>query len=186
MSKPNIYTTPEPWSLVASGYEETTMFYLGEYSKRAITLAHLSSDQTILDVACGPGTLSRLAAPKVSQVTAIDFSKKMIDLFDTYISESGIKNIETHLGDGQQLTFADSVFDATFSMFGLMFFPDRIQGFKEMHRVLKPGGCTVVSSWAPLERSPAMQLMFGALHAAKPDLPTPEKSIENLENPELF
>ena len=43
-----------------------------------------------------------------------------------------------------------------------------------------------MSSWAPISRSPAMQAMFGAVKAMKPELPEPQTDIESLENPEFF
>jgi len=81
---------------------------------------------------------------------------------------------------------AGATFDAAFSLFGLMFFPDRKQGFAEIYRTLKPGGSIAITSWAPVDQSPAMQTMFGALRAIKPDLPQPQRAIGTLENPERF
>ena len=88
--------------------------------------------------------------------------------------------------DGQKLELPDSAFDYGFSMFGLMFFPDRIAGFKELLRVLKPGARAAVSSWAPVAESPVMQMMFGALRAAFPERPEPKTNMLSLENPEFF
>ena len=90
------------------------------------------------------------------------------------------------VGDGQQLPFEAASFDAAFSMFGLMFFPDRNRGFAELHRVLKPAGVAVVSSWAPIDRSPLMLLMFGALRAADPSRAAPQTNLLSLESSELF
>jgi len=67
-----------------------------------------------------------------------------------------------------------------------MFFPDRKQGFAEIYRTLKPGGSIALTSWAPVDQSPAMQTLFGALRAIKPDLPQPQRSVTTLENPERF
>ncbi len=59
-------------------------------------------------------------------------------------------------------------------------------GFTEIYRTLKPGGSIAITSWAPVDQSPAMQTLFGALRAIKPDLPQPQRSIGTLENPERF
>ena len=68
-----------------------------------------------------------------------------------------------------------------------MFFPDRVRGFSELHRVLKPGGTAVVGAWAPLSQSPAMTLMFGAIRAMQPDVVLPPPPvIESLDNPDVF
>ena len=51
---------------------------------------------------------------------------------------------------------------------------------------LKPGGSIAITSWTPVDQSPAMQTMFGALRAIKPDLPQPQRSVTTLENSERF
>ncbi|HMA92959.1 MAG TPA: methyltransferase domain-containing protein, partial [Polyangiaceae bacterium] len=76
-----------------------------------------------------------------------------------------------HVGDGQALPFENARFDQAFSMFGLMFFPDRGKGFRELRRVLVPGGRAVVSSWVPSERVPLFGCVWGALREFLPSLP---------------
>jgi ubiquinone/menaquinone biosynthesis C-methylase UbiE len=185
-SSPNPFSQPEPWSLVAEGYEQTTLHFLGQFSKEALTFADLTPDSHILDVACGPGTLSRLAYPLVKAVDALDFADNMVALFQAFIVDKALSHVTVCQGDGQYLPFADNTYDAAFSMFGLMFFPDRIKGFSELKRVLKPGKKAVVSSWAPVNKSPAMNLMFGALRAGNPNIPEPEENVLSLENPDVF
>jgi len=184
--KPDFLAIPEPWDLVAGGYAETTMAMLAQYSAEAIDISDLKGDDKVLDVACGPGTLSLLVADRVASVHAIDFSEQMLSLLDRKIKDGGLDHVHTQHGDGQALPYDGDVFDAAFSMFGLMFFPDRHKGFSEIYRTLKPGGKVAVSSWAAVDQSPAMQLMFGALKIIKPELPEPKMAIESLENPELF
>ena len=48
------------------------------------------------------------------------------------------------------------------------------------------GGRIAVTNWAPMDISPAMMTMFGALRAMNPDLPQPQRSVTTLENPEVF
>lgn len=175
-----------PWDMVAEGYSETTMKMFQGYAETALAQVALDEDSHVLDVACGPGTLTLNVAPDVSSVKAIDFSPSMIDILNDTIKREGITNIETTCGDGQALPYPDNTFDAAFSMFGLMFFPDRMKGYKEILRTLKPGGKTVISSWAPTEQSPLQMAIFGALRAIKPDLPEPQTVIDSLENPEFF
>jgi len=188
MTKPDIspFSLPDPWSLVSSGYEQTTMAFLAKYSEDAVRLSGATSESAILDVACGPGTLTRLIAPCVKSVDALDFSPEMIELLQSYISVTGAVNITPTVGDGQKLPYLEAQFDAAFSMFGLMFFPDRLKGFSELYRTLRLGGVAVVSSWAPIVDSPAMMLMFGAMRAANPQMPEPQANIMNLENPAVL
>ena len=184
--QPNPFSTSEPWNLVAEGYAETTMHMLAQYAAEALAAAKLKPDASVLDVACGPGTLALMAAHEVKEVHGIDFSEPMLAIFRQNAARAGHTNITICHGDAQALPWPDQMFDAAFSMFGLMFFPDRHKGFAEIYRTLKPGGTIAVTSWAPVDQSPAMQTMFGALRAIKPDLPQPQRAVATLENPEVF
>jgi SAM-dependent methyltransferase len=188
MSQPstNPLSTSAPWNLVADGYAETTMLIFEQYAEEAIAACQLKPGAVVLDVACGPGTVGLKLAHDASNVHGIDFSESMLAAFQRKIAEAGHRNIELHCGDAQTLPYADNSFDAALSLFGLMFFPDRSKGFSEIHRTLKPAGRTAITSWAPVDQSPGMQTMFGALRAIKPDLPPPQRSIGTLENPERF
>lgn len=182
----NPLSASEPWNLVADGYAETTMLVFEQFADEAIAASKLKPNSTVLDVACGPGTLALRLAHHAEQVHGIDFSESMLAVFRNKIEQAGHRNIALHCGDAQTLPYADATFDAAFSLFGLMFFPDRKRGFDEIYRTLKPGGSIAITSWAPVDQSPAMQTMFGALRAIKPDLPQPQRSVTTLENPERF
>lgn len=178
--------TVAPWDMVAEGYSEITMKYFGGFVESAIGLLDLRGDHDIVDIACGPGTLALAAADRVASVKALDFSQNMISILQGTLSDRGVTNVETFHGDGQNLPFADGSFDAAISMFGLMFFPNRDKGYGEIFRTLKPGGQMCVSSWAPVDDSPLMQVLFGALRAMNPDMPAPKTDMNSLENPEFF
>ncbi|WP_378735647.1 class I SAM-dependent methyltransferase [Nocardia brasiliensis] len=182
----NPLAVAEPWDLVADGYAEFAPAIMRPFSDRALEFASLTASSQVIDVAAGTGILSLLAAPQVAQVQAIDFSGPMIERLTTAAKAAGLTNIEARVGDGQALPFDSDRFDAGFSMFGLMFFPERIKGFAELFRVLRPGGTAVVSSWAPVAESPLMRMMFGALRAADPSSQEPQPNYLSLENPEVF
>ena len=179
-------STKEPWDLVAEGYSEITMKLFQGYTDAALEMTKLNSQSRILDLACGPGTLALTAAKKVDHVKALDFSREMLGILDKTLKNEDINNIETHCGDGQALPYDDDSFDAAYSMFGLMFFPERMKGYKEIYRTLKPGGEVVISSWAPISESPVMEAVFGALRAMMPNMPEAQSDVESLENPEFF
>lgn len=183
---PNPLSNSEPWDLVATGYAEEATALMIPFSKLALELAGVGPTTRVVDVATGPGTLALLAAERAKSVDAVDFAESMIAELRRAISEHRLENVRPSVGDGQALTFPDDSFDAAFSMFGLMFFPDRQKGFSELFRVLAPGGVAVVSSWAPIDESSLMTLMFGAIRAADPSRPAPQKDMLSLENAELF
>ena len=184
--KANMLSSVKPWDMVAEGYAEITMKLFQGYTDKALALSELNEGSNIVDIACGPGTLALAAAKKVNSVKAVDFSASMLAILQETINQQAIDNIETHFGDGQNLPYDDESFDAAFSMFGLMFFPDRNKGYAEIFRTLKPSGTVVISSWAPVSESPAMMAVFGAVKAINPDMPAPQADIESLENPEVF
>ncbi|HEY3666982.1 MAG TPA: class I SAM-dependent methyltransferase, partial [Polyangiaceae bacterium] len=173
-AKPNVMSTPVPWELVAEGYAAEAAFVMQPFSLRAAEFLAPSASARVLDVAAGPGTLALRLAPAVRELIALDFSEKMVTELRRAAAELGLNNLRAQVADGQQLPFADAEFDAAFSLFGLMFFPDRARGFTELLRVLKPGAGAVVSSWAPVQESSLMRTVFGALTAADPELPTPK------------
>lgn len=182
----NPLAAPDPWDVVADGYDEVTPDMMLPFAVLALAQADPAADARVLDVAAGPGTLTLPAAALVDRVDAIDFSPAMVDHLRAHTAAAGFDNVAAQVGDGQRLPFADNEFDAAFSMFGLMFFPDRPAGFAELHRVLKPGGTAVVSSWAPASESSFMTLMFDVLRAGNPDMPRPQPNPDSLENPEVF
>jgi len=186
MTEINPFSTPEPWSLVSSGYDVTTRHFLAQFAQTALQNISLNAQSKVIDIACGPGTVTRLLHKQVGRIDALDFSENMLSILKTYVEKNNIDNVFPIIGDGQKLPFNSSIYDLAISMFGFIFFPERNKGFSEAFRVLKPGGKLIVSSWAPWDESPAMKLMFGALQAAKPDLPLPKTGVETLESKEVF
>lgn len=183
----NPMSMPEPWNEVSEGYVTETQPLFEQYCHEALRLSGFAKSGKVLDMACGPGTLSLLIHQQVDEIQAIDFSQSMLDCFNRRISDDGINSITTTQMDGQNLSFADNEFDWAYSIFGLMFFPDRIKGFKELYRTLKPGGRAAVASWASVSDSPLQQLLFGAMGEAFPSKPeSSSEKILDLTDPEHF
>src|SRR5262245_56004926 len=127
--------TPEPWNLVADAYTEELVPLFERFARDALALAALPPAPRVLDVAAGPGTLALVAAKAGATVTAIDFSPAMIANLRRRAAEAGSTAIDARVGDGQALPLEDGGYDGAFSLFGLMFFPDRAAGFRELRRV---------------------------------------------------
>lgn len=168
---PSPLATPLPWNLVANGYADVNFEHFARYSADALSLAEVKAGESVLDVAAGPGSLVLQVAEVAREVAAIDFSADMLAELRARVEARGITNVDVREGDGQALPYEDGRFDAAFSMFGLMFFPDRARGFAELRRVLGRGGRAVVSSWQPMSRVPLLIAVFEALAAELPQIP---------------
>jgi ubiquinone/menaquinone biosynthesis C-methylase UbiE len=166
MAAPSPLSTPEPWDLVASGYVAENLAEFEAFAREALRL--VPAEGEVLDVAAGPGSLTLLAARTAREVHAVDFAPAMLDALRARAAQAGIANAHARLADGQALPFPDARFDAAYSMFGVIFFPDRARGLAELARVLRPGARAVVSSWPPVRRVPPFAALFGALAAELP------------------
>lgn len=181
-------STAEPWDLVATAYADEALGHFLIYAAEALRLADLPPTARVLDVAAGPGTVAVMAAQAGARVTAIDISEAMLTRLYARAEAAGVASaIEIHHGDAQTLPFARGAFDAAFSMFGLMFFPDRHLGLTEVKRVLAPGGRAIISSWVPFA-GPFGELMKAVSEVipeiplgGKPPLGSPEDMRGELE-----
>ena len=165
MSNKNPMSAPEPWTLVAEGYVTDTQPVFEQYCRKALALVGYKGSGKVLDVACGPGTLSLLIHRDAGEIHGIDFSPGMLECFNREVARRGIANIKTWRMDGQHLEFGDGEFDWAFSIFGLMFFPDRGKGYREALRVLRPGGALLFNVWDRLEANEFALAVTDALAA---------------------
>ena len=164
---PSPLATPEPRDLVAAGYVAENLRSFESFATEALRLVPAEGD--VLDVAAGPGSLSLLAARTARRVYAADFAPAMLAELRERATAAGVANVETEIADGQALPYPDRRFDAAYSMFGLIFFPDRAAGLRELARVLRPGGRALVSSWPPSDRVPVFKALFAAFKAELPE-----------------
>ncbi len=105
-------------------------------------MADLSPGQSVLDVGCGKGVLTRLIveAFRPKRVVALDVDPREIELARRYLGSRVGDTIELHQADAMQLPFADGEFDAAFEISTLHHVADWRQALVEIARVLKPGG----------------------------------------------
>jgi len=162
-------TSPALWNELHEHYERTIVPLFSQVARRGIELLAPEASARVIDVACGPGTLTLNVAPRVSQVVAVDFAASMIGLLQKKCREAGFRNVEAQLADGMSLPFAEAEFDAAFSCFGLFLFSDRAQGFSELFRVVKPSSKVMISSWSPSDGP--VEIMYRVVREVLPDLP---------------
>jgi SAM-dependent methyltransferase len=105
----------------------------------AYLLRHLEPGLAVLDVGCGPGTitadLARLVAP--GRVTAVDVSEAVLD---EARRAAGLANVEFAVADVHALDFPDGSFDVVHAHQVLQHVADPVGALREMRRVCRPGG----------------------------------------------
>jgi SAM-dependent methyltransferase len=105
-------------------------------------LPELSAGLTILDVGCGPGTITADLAALVDpgRVTAVELTSGALDLARAEAAERQQHNIDFVVADVQDLHFDDDSFDVVHAHQVLQHVGDPVRALREMRRVCKPGG----------------------------------------------
>lgn len=101
-----------------------------------------------IDVACGPGVVSRATASRVGAVRGVDLTPAMIEEAARRAGEEGIDNVEFSVGDATALELADDSFDGAITRLSLHHIPAPGRVVSEMARVVRPGGWVLVSDIA--------------------------------------
>ncbi|MEO8143911.1 MAG: methyltransferase domain-containing protein [Betaproteobacteria bacterium] len=158
------------WDSVAQKYERAFVKVSRKFAAHALRLVDVQPGMRVLDVAAGTGALTVAAARAGAQVDAIDFSPVMVGRLRENVAAAGLDAVTAHEMDGQALIFPDDTFDAAFSVFGLMFFPDRSKGIREMHRVLLAGGRVGIVVWNHPDRVGSLRLLSHAIRQVAGDV----------------
>ena len=120
--------------------------------------------ESLLDVACGPGTVARLAADRVGRAGAVvgcDLSEEMLSIARAKGEVGGV-TIEYRQCTAEALSVDDASFDVAVCQQGLQFFGDRVAALRELRRALRDGGRAGASVWCEIEACEP----FAALEAA--------------------
>ncbi|EOD64046.1 class I SAM-dependent methyltransferase [Amycolatopsis vancoresmycina] len=136
-------------------------------------LDRVGPDDRVLDIGCGNGQLTRLAAARARSAAGIDLSGPM--LATARARAADVPNVTFEQGDVQVHPFAEGGFDLAISRFGVMFFADPVAAFANVRRALSPGGrlaflCMTALAGTDLGR------VFGALAAYFPQPTGPDGS----------
>jgi len=148
------------WNKFSTGWKKWDNFvinWMRPIGDRQLENIHLKNGETILDVATGTGEPGLTAAKLIPQgkVIGIDLAEEMVRIANEHAKDQGINNYSAKIEDlSQKLTFPSNYFDNVVCRFGIMFFPDPTNDFKEVLRVLKPGGNITFAAWAEPAKNP--------------------------------
>ena len=133
----------------------------------AFFLRHLQPGMRLLDVGCGPGSITVGLAQAVApgEVVGVDIEPSVLDEARRLAAERRVNNARFEASDVYDLPFADGSFDAALAHTLLEHVPDPVQALRELRRVLRPGGVLGVRDcdWASGIFAPAEPMVEEAM-----------------------
>ena len=134
------------WTEKAGAYDAHFGVITGQANAHVLDAAGELDGRAVLDVCCGPGELTLMAAARGAHATGVDFAPSMIEL--ARVKQSAVA---FQVGDAEALDFPDHQFDAVLCSFGLWHLAEPDKAIAEAARVLRPGGVYVYTTWLPPE-----------------------------------
>lgn len=145
---------------------------LGPFAELILDAANIKPDETVLDIGCGGGALSLIAAQAAQSVLGVDISQPLIGLAQERAKE--IPSVTFRCEDAATISL-DEKRDVVISRFGVMFFSDPVTAFVNIRNQVKPSGRMVFACW----QSPMKNLWAKApLEAAMPFFKEPPTQQE--------
>jgi SAM-dependent methyltransferase len=157
---------------VASFYESTLVPLIFEpYATDLADRTGAFGPDAVLEVGCGTGVVTRALAvtlPDSCSITATDLSDAMIahgELVGT------TRPVTWRQADVMALPYPDECFDAVVCQFAVMFFSDCVGAYREIRRVLRPGGKFLFNIWNGIEHNEFADVVTEAMNSLYPDDP---------------
>ena len=140
--------------------------YAEQLAERAVRLAPAS----ILETAAGTGVVTNALAQALpdAEIVATDLNQAMLDVAAERVASA---RVTFRQADALELPFDDSSFDLVVCQFGVMFYPDKVQGNREARRVLRDGGRYLTAIWDRIDRNALSNQAYQAMQRLFPDNP---------------
>ncbi|CNE05808.1 type 11 methyltransferase [Mycobacterium tuberculosis] len=150
----------EHWAAHHARYDAVN----GGFNDALLDAAAVGPRDRVLDIGCGNGQTTRLAARRapLGRATGVDLSGPMLARARSLAREEGVANAAFEQGDAQVHPFPDGGYDVAISRVGVMFFADPVAAFGNIRRALREGGRLAFLSMAPLGGTD-LQTVFTAL-----------------------
>ena len=157
---------------VAQFYDSTLVPLIFEsYADDLAARVSALEPSSVLEIACGTGVGTRALAavlPAACALSASDLNEAMV----AYAEGVGTaRPVDWRQADVMALAYAERSFDVIVCQFGVMFFPDRVAAYRQIRRVLKPGGTFLFSVWNRIEDNEFAHVVTEAVGALYPDDP---------------
>lgn len=147
---------------------------LNPLGERVIQGLDLKEETKILDIGCGCGATTLEIAKIVNQgeVIGVDISEPMLERATQTASDMALTNISYQVKDVQVDEMPNNYFDIAFSRFGVMFFEDPFEAFKNINHSLKDNGQLSFVCWQHASLNPWQSLSIQVIKEFL-DLPAP-------------
>jgi len=153
---------------------------MGRHMTEAIVAAaQIVPGLRVLDVASGTGEPAISIAALLNHtglVIASDYSPGPLKIAAGRAAQRQLPNIHFVPADVHHLPFATASFDRITCRLGVMFFSDMPRAAREMHRVLRPGGCATLLAWGSRDQ-PYFDVLTGTILRALPELSLPASAL---------
>ena len=130
------------------------------------------SPKNVLETAAGSGVVTRALAPHLTEdahYVVTDLNQPMLEIAAE--KQGPDERISWRQADALELPFDDGTFDAVLCQFGVMFFPDRVAGYREARRVLKDTAALLFNAWDRIEENEFADVVTRAAAEVFPDDP---------------
>jgi SAM-dependent methyltransferase len=149
---------------------------LGRLTARLLAAAQIQDGENVLDIGCGCGDVTILAARATGSGHALgaDFSRIQVAEARRLAAAAGAANARFEVADVQVHPFGAGTFDVVLSSFGVMFFDDPAAAFGNLRKALRRGGRLAFLCWRTREENPVFTFGFAGA-AAVPGLREPPR-----------
>ena len=157
---------------VARFYEATLVPLIFElYAEDLAARVRVLEPNNVLEVACGTGVVTRALAtalPNWCEIVATDLNNAMVAHAE---SVGTARTVSWRQADVMALPYDDESFDVVVCQFGVMFFPDRVAAYREIRRILRPGGTFLCNIWNDIEHNEFAAVVTDAVSTLYPEDP---------------
>jgi SAM-dependent methyltransferase len=141
-----------------------------------IDAAEIAPTDRVLDIGCGNGETTRLAAHRGASAFGIDLSSSMVARARERAREEDLTNLRFVQGDAQIYPLEPDAFDVSISRNGVMFFDDPVAAFINIARATVTGGRLAILCWRDLKRNEWVSAIRDALAGGR-SLPDPPPHV---------